>query len=84
MQQKLTGKANLENGRQLIIELIAFIVPILLVNVMLLLFKPNIAYTILIVIGLTFTIAHPWWLRRVYRRMMARRYVNLEGFHASR
>ena len=84
LQQKLTGKANLENGRQLIIELIAFIVPILLVNVMLLLFKPNIAYTILIVIGLTFTIAHPWWLRRVYRRMMARRYVNLEGFHASR
>ena len=84
LQQKLTGKANFENGRQLIIELIAFIVPILLVNVMLLLFKPDIAYTVLIAIGLTLTAAHPWWLRRVYRRMMARRYENLEGFHASR
>lgn len=84
LQQKLTGKANIENGRQLIIELIAFIAPIALVNATLLLADPRTAYLVLIAVGLIFTIAHPWWLRRVYRCMMARRYVNLEGFHASR
>ena len=84
LQQKLTGKANIENGRQLIIELVAFIAPIALVSVMLLLFPPTTAYLILAAIGLAVTAAHPWWMRRVYRRMMRRRYENLEGFHASR
>ena len=84
LQQKITGKANFENGRQLIIELVGFIAPIALVSITLYLFPENIAYTILIVIGLLITAAHPWWLRRVYTSMMRRRYANLEGFHASR
>lgn len=84
LQQKLTGKANFENGRQLIIELVAFIGPIILVNVILLLFESSTAYLVLMAIGMVFTVAHPWWLRRIYRRMMMRRYENLEGFHASR
>jgi hypothetical protein len=36
------------------------------------------------VIGLLFTITHPIWLKNIYRRMMKRKYVNLDGFHASR
>ena len=84
LMQKITGKANFENGRQLIIELIAFIGPIALVNVMLLIFQPTLAYIILGAIGLAVSLAHPWWLRNVYTRMMRRRYENLEGFHASR
>lgn len=84
LQQKLTGKNNIENGRQLIIELVAFIVPIALVSVALLIFNADTAYIILAAIGLVLTAAHPWWLRRVYRSMMKRRYANLEGFHATR
>lgn len=84
LQQKLTGKANFENGRQLVIEMVGFIGPIALVTITNLLFPTDTAYLILIITGLLFTAAHPWWLRRVYRRMMKRRYVNLEGFHASR
>ena len=84
LQQKITGKANFENGRQFIIELFGFIGPIALVSIMLLMFQPNTAYIILAAIGLGLTVAHPLWLRRVYRRMMKRRYENLEGFHASR
>lgn len=84
LQQKLTGKANFENGRQLIIELVAFFAPIALVSVMLLFFQPTTAYIVLAAIGLVVTAAHPWWLRRVYQSMMRRRYENLEGFHASR
>lgn len=84
LQQKITGKANFENGRQLIIELIGFIGPIALVSILLYLLPETTAYIIITVIGLLVTIAHPWWLRRVYTKMMNRRYENLEGFHASR
>lgn len=84
LQQKLTGKSNFENGRQLIIEFVAFLVPIALVSVMIYYFQPDTAYIILAAFGLVLTALHPWWLRRVYRSMMRRRYTNLEGFHATR
>jgi len=84
LNQKITGKGNVENGLQLIIELLAMFVPILLVALMLLLFSETAAYIVLAVIGLGFTLAHPWWMRNVYNRMMSRRYENLEGFHATR
>jgi hypothetical protein len=38
----------------------------------------------LIVIGIAFTAAEPYWMRSIYQRMMRRRYQNLEGFHSSR
>ena len=84
LNQKITGKGNVENGLQLIIELLAMFVPILLVALMLLLFSETAAYIVLAIIGLGFTLAHPWWMRNVYNRMMSRRYENLEGFHATR
>lgn len=84
LQQKLTGKSNFENGRQLIIEFVAFLFPIAMVSVMIYFFQPDTAYIILAAIGLVLTALHPWWLRRVYRSMMKRRYANLEGFHATR
>jgi len=84
LDQKLTGKGNIENGRQLIIELVALFLPIVLVAVLMLVCSETVAYLVMAVIGLVFTIAHPWWLRRVYRRMMHRKYVNLDGFHTTR
>ena len=36
------------------------------------------------VIGLAFTIANPYWMRNIYKRMMLRRYENLDGFHSTR
>jgi energy-converting hydrogenase Eha subunit E len=84
LNQKITGKGNVENGLQLVIELLAMFIPVILVSVLLLLFNETVAYLILSAIGLITTLAHPWWLRNIYRRMMARRYENLEGFHASR
>ena len=47
-------------------------------------FSDEIAYLVLIVIGLAFTVAEPYWMRNIYRRMMKRRYDNLEGFHTTR
>ncbi len=84
LNQKITGKNSIENGMQLVIELIAMFLPMALVIVLLFLFDETTAYLIMSAIGLAFTLAHPWWLRNVYNRMMKRKYENLEGFHASR
>jgi hypothetical protein len=64
--------------------MLAMIAPLIIVAVLLILFNETVAYIVIAVIGLAFTLAHPWWLRNIYLRMMARKYENLEGFHASR
>ncbi len=84
LDQKLTGKAQVENGLQLVLELVAMFLPILVVAILLILFDETTSYVILSVIGFLFTITHPIWLRNVYTRLMKRKYENLEGFHASR
>lgn len=84
LQQKITGKGNFENGRQLIIESIAFLLPGVLVVVLHLFFEATVAYLVQMVFGLCFVVTYPWWLRNVYSRMMHRRYVLLEGFHSTR
>ena len=42
------------------------------------------AYSILLAIGLGFTLTSPLWIRNVYKRFMKRRYENMEGFRDSR
>ena len=84
LEQKLTGKGNVENGLQLILEFVGLLFPIAMMSVLLLLFDEQTAYVIVIVIGAVFTILHPLWLRNVYQRMMRRKYENLSGFHATR
>jgi hypothetical protein len=84
LNDKITGKNQLENKLQLIIELIVFFVPVLLVLVLQTIFSDTIAYIIMIVIGLAFTLAEPYWMRNIYQRMMKRRYQNLDGFHTTR
>ncbi len=84
LEQKITGKGNFENGIQLAIEMAAFVVPIAIVAVLQLTFSEETAFIIQVLIGLAFTLSYPFWMRNIYRRMMVRRYENLEGFHASR
>ena len=84
LNAKVTGKNSMENGVQLIVQLLAMFFPIVLVAVFILFFTETTAYLTLSAIGLAFTLAHPLWLRNIYKRMMARKYENLEGFHASR
>jgi hypothetical protein len=47
-------------------------------------FNDTVAFVVMIVIGLAFTIANPYWIGNIYKRMMLRRYENLEGFHSTR
>lgn len=84
LEQKMTGKGNFENGRQLILELLAFAAPALLVTLLQWVFSQTTAFLIQSAIGIVFILTHPLWLRSVYRHMMKRRYQNLEGFYASR
>ena len=84
LNQKIMGKNNMESGVQLVIELTAMFLPVATMPVLMFFLGDELAYTIVIVIGLAVTAAHPYWLRSVYRRMMKRKYVNMEGFHASR
>ena len=84
LDQKITGKNNVNNGVQTVIVLASMFVPLALVSALVLLFDEQTAYWVIALIGLLFTLAHPWWLRNIYVRMMRRKYENLEGFHASR
>ena len=63
---------------------VVFIVPNILVGVLQAFFSSNTAYTILLIIGVVCILTHKIWLRNVYKRIMKRKYINLEGFAASR
>ena len=84
LNEKITGKNQLGNKWQSILSLVSMFVPIIFVFLFEAIFDTTIAYTLLIVIGLAFTLTEPYWMRNIYVRMMRRRYTNLEGFHASR
>ena len=84
LNTKITGKGNFENSLQLVIELIVFFVPVALAMILTAIFGDTIGYSILIAIGLLFTVTHQLWLRNIYKRMMQRRYQNLNGFHETR
>jgi hypothetical protein len=73
-----------ENDIQLIRQMVSMFSPLILVSVLIFLASETVAYIVLIIIGLAFTLTHPIWLRHIYVRMMKRKYANLEGFTASR
>ena len=84
LDQKLTGKGNIENGLQTIVVLVAMMAPIAVLALFILIFNETTAYLVLAAVGLILTLLHPLWLRNIYNRMMVRKYENLEGFHATR
>lgn len=84
LQLKVTGKGNLENGIQIVIELVALFGPGIIVGVGYLTVGLTATYIFMCVVGLAFILTHPLWLRNIYNRMMRRRYENLEGFRSSR
>lgn len=84
LNEKVTSKGNFENSLQLILELVVFFVPVIITLILTAIFDNTVAYCIMITIGIAFTATHNWWLRNIYTRMMARRYENIEGFHATR
>ena len=76
--------SNLENGWQLLIQMLAFFSPGIIVSTGFALMGETPTFIFMILLGLAFVIAHPLWIRNIYQRMMQRRYENLEGFHSTR
>ena len=84
LQLKVTGKGNMENGMQIIIELVALFGPGAIVGVGYLTVGMTGTYIFMCLLGLAFILTYPLWLRNIYNRMMKRRYENIDGFHATR
>jgi len=84
LNEKITGKNQMENKWQGILSMIAMFIPVVAYMLLDLCFSTTIAYWILIIIGIMFTLTEPYWMRNIYNRMMVRRYQNLEGFHTTR
>ena len=84
LQQKVTAKGNFENGMQIIIELTALIGPIMLTGIGYLIIGLTYTYIIMCIIGLAFIATNQLWIKNIYKRMMIRRYENIEGFHSTR
>ena len=85
LNTKFIGKGSMEtNFLQVGVEMAAFILPLLLLNLLPLLFGQTGGAIALMVLGLAFIVTYRIWIRDIYRRLMKRRYENMEGFHATR
>ena len=84
LNDKITGKNQMENKWQGIASMVAMFAPVCMVFILQAFFSETASYWLLTAIGLVFTLSERYWMRNIYRRMMARRYQNLEGFHATR
>lgn len=85
LNTKFIGKGSMEtNFLQVAVELGAFLLPLLLLNVMPLLFGQTGGAIALMIIGIAFIVTYRIWIRDIYRRLMKRRYENMESFHATR
>ena len=82
MNSKLTRKQG--NTTQQIISTLIFFLPIGFERVATALLGEPWGYILLALFGIVGIVTHRYWLRNVYKRFMARRYKNMEGFRASR
>ena len=62
----------------------AFGLPIMLDTLLALPFGRMAAYWIEFTIGLAFIITHRYWIKNIYKRLMKRKYKNMESFRATR
>lgn len=85
LNTKFIGKGSMENSSmQVIVELLIFFVPIVFIRVAVALLGDTIGMLLVLAVGLVFIVAHPWWIRNIYQRLMKRRYTNFEGFSSTR
>lgn len=82
LNQKVTGKQG--NATQQIVSMVVLFLPIGLEKICVWIMGPVWGYVPMIVLGLTGIVTHKIWLRNIYVRFMNRRYINMEGYRASR
>lgn len=85
LNEKVMGRNSTSNWFQTMLIMGGFFLPVILIMALNAIFPDGrVSVWITLVIGIAFTLAHPLWLRNVYKRFMKRRYVNMAGFRASR
>ena len=85
LNTKLTSKNGMENNYyQVVVQLVEFFFPLMLISLLQAFLPDDVAYSIMMAIGLAFIFTHKLWLRNIYNRMMKRKYILLEGFRSSR
>ena len=84
LNTKLAGKNSGGTFLQSLLSGAAIFLPITIDGLLSLFWGEEVAQTVQMIVGLAFVLASPWWLRNIYRRFMARRYVNMAGFRESR
>ncbi|MCQ2220370.1 MAG: DUF5687 family protein [Prevotella sp.] len=85
LNEKFSGKAKIENNWIIIaVEFLAFLFPIFFIKVMSIFSNEDIAFSILAIIGLAFIATHKRWILWIYRRLMERKYTNLDSMIATR
>lgn len=81
---QITGRNTTGYSYQSILTAAAFFTPILLNNLFCRMWGETTGQIILLIIGITLTLAHNWWLQNIYQRFMKRRYMNMDGFRSTR
>ena len=84
LNAKMTARSNQGTGLQQIMAFAAFFLPAVVYAPLGLVFGETVARWTLIALGLGFILTSRLWIRNVYRRLMQRRYQNMEGFRDSR
>lgn len=84
LNTKMTSRQNMGTGLQSLIGGAAFGVPLLFAFLLKTFVSQEAAPWILAGIGIAFIITSPYWLHNIYRRLMKRRYQNMQGFRDSR
>lgn len=85
LNTKFIGRGGMEtNYVQVVVNLAALFLPPFLVGLLPLVFGETVAYIVILCVGIIFIATSKYWIRSIYNRMMRRRYINLEGFRATR
>ena len=81
---KIIGKNRGGTFYQQLIAGSAFFVPVAIDSFLRGLFNETISLWILLIMGILFTAGNDLWMRNIYKRLMVRRYNNMEGFRGTR
>ncbi len=68
------------NYFQIVAEMIALFMPVILISLLRVALNEVTAYLLLLVTGLAFIALYNLWIRNIYKRFMKRRYINMEAF----
>lgn len=85
LNTKLVARANVEtNWFAVIVEMLAMFSPVIFIAIVSSFCSETTTFIIMLIVGLAFIAASPYWMRNIYNRFMRVRYKNMESFRATR